>query len=59
MPSPGHPHRVRRPLSQAAARSELQKPCQWLKLMIISDLALIGGARERAESAIAAAPPGK
>jgi hypothetical protein len=42
MPSPGHPHRVRRPLSQAAAGAELQKPCQRLKLIFINDLIQIG-----------------
>jgi hypothetical protein len=38
MPSPGHPHRVRRPLSQAAAGDELQKPCQRMKFIFINGL---------------------
>jgi hypothetical protein len=38
MPSPGHPHRVRRPLSQAAAGDELQKPCQRAKFIFINGL---------------------
>jgi hypothetical protein len=38
MPSPGHPHRVRRPLSQAAAGGEVQKPCQWNRLLFIKGL---------------------
>jgi hypothetical protein len=42
MPSPGHPHRVRRPLSQAAAGDQLQKPCQRKKLIFINDLSESG-----------------
>jgi hypothetical protein len=57
MPSPGHHHRVRRPLSQAAAGAGLQKPCQRREFTIINVLALIGGAPGRAESATAAHNP--
>jgi hypothetical protein len=41
---PEHLHRACRPLSQAAARGELQKPCQYGKSILINGLIQMGAA---------------